>query len=603
MVEAITKNLVLKGVGASMGIDIGKAYLVEQEHTHLIEERQVPPEEIEAEVNRFKEAVSKARQHLRRYIEDVSDDYQDHIYILDTYMMLLKDKMLYDGTIEQIQKRRINAEHALKNTVDKVKSNFKKMPDPYFRDRASDIVHASDLIFEHLLGSKPTKIADIDKRVIIVARDLSPAETTQIQLERVKGFITDLGSHTSHTGIIARSLGIPAVLGLKDATRRVETGDIIIVDGNAGLVIINPDEQTIARYHDRKERFETFQAQVTRASEGPAVTTDGHRLGIQANISMLEEVVSALDHGSEGIGLYRTEFLYLNRPDLPLEQDLFENYRDLAEIMGNRQITIRTLDLGGDKFSNSIQWGEEANPALGLRAIRFCLQSPDIFKPQLRAILRAAAFGNIRIMFPMVSRVEEVVQARRILEDTAEGLDKEGVPFKKDVPVGVMIEVPSAVFMADILAEKVDFLSIGTNDLIQYSFAIDRINKQVAGLYQPLHPVVLKMIDLVVKAANAHGIEAALCGEMGADPINLPVLLGLDLDTISMHPNSIPGIKHVVRQLSFEDARDFAREALAQQTASQVRRLVLEAYGDVLEMAAFFQSNGQARLPAYRPAV
>jgi phosphotransferase system enzyme I (PtsI) len=522
----------------------------------------------------------------------VPDEYRDHIYILDTHMMLLKDRLLYEGTIERIRKKRVNAEQALKKTVDKVKGNFKKMPDPYFRDRASDIVHASNLILEHLLGTGPSRIADIDKRVIIVAHDLSPAETSQIQLEKVKAFITDLGSHTSHTGIIARSLEIPAVLGLKNACQVIETGDFIIVDGNAGVVVIDPDEETLSRYHDRKNRFDTFQAQVTRTSNLPATTTDQHQLSVCANISLLEEVVSAIDHGGDGVGLYRTEFLYLNRPSLPSERDLFENYKDLAEIMGDREITIRTLDLGGDKFATSIQWGEEMNPALGLRAIRFCLQSPEIFMTQLRAILRAARFGNIQIMFPMISQIEEIISAKRMLDEAARSLDKEGLPYNSNIKVGAMIEVPSAVFMADILAKEVDFFSLGTNDLIQYSFAIDRVNKQVAGIYQPLHPVVLRMIHHTVSAAQAHGIEVALCGEMGADPVNLPVLLGLELDSISMNPISIPAIKNVVRMLSFEEAKAFAQEAVNKATASEVREMILDTYGDSLEMATYFQSNG-----------
>lgn len=599
MPDTIARNFIIKGIGASMGIAIGKAYLLEQDNADVVEERFVPPEEIEAEVIRFKEAVSKAREHLRTIIEDVPDEYRDHVYILDTHRMLLKDKLLYEGTIEQIREKKVNAEQALKKTVDKVKGNFKKMPDPYFRDRASDIVHASNLILERLLGTGPSKIADIDKRVIIVAHDLSPAETSQIQLEKVKAFITDLGSHTSHTGIIARSLEIPAVLGLKNASQVIETGDFIIVDGNAGVVVIDPDEETLSRYHDRKDRFEDFQAQVTRTSGLPATTTDQHHISICANISLLEEVVSAMDHGSDGVGLYRTEFLYLNRHSLPSEQDLFENYKDLAEIMEEREVTIRTLDLGGDKFATSIPWGEEMNPALGLRAIRFCLQSPEIFTTQLRAILRAARFGNIRIMFPMISQIEEIAAAKRMLEEAAESLEKDGIPFRADIPVGAMIEVPSAVFMADILAKEVDFFSVGTNDLIQYSFAIDRVNKQVAGIYQPLHPVVLRMIDRVVTAAKAQGIRTALCGEMGADPVNLPVLLGLELDAISMNPLSIPAIKNLVRMLSFEEAKTFARGVLNRATASEVRQMILETYGDSLEMATYFQSNGpNGRLPA-----
>ncbi|MEJ2067877.1 MAG: phosphoenolpyruvate--protein phosphotransferase, partial [Deltaproteobacteria bacterium] len=521
------------------------------------------------------------------------EEYQDHVYILDGHMMLLKDKMIYDGTIDEIKQKHLNAERALKNAVDKVKAIFKKMPDQYFRDRGSDIVHASKLIFENLLGTVSRKISDIDKRVIIVARDLSPAETTQIQLEKVKAFVTDLGSHTSHTGIMARSLEIPAVLGLNDATGLIQTDDLLIVDGSAGTVIVNPNERTLTRYHERKELLEAYQAKVTRSSHLPAETTDGHRLTVAANIGLLEEVVSVMDHGGDAVGLYRTEFLYLNRESLPSEQDLFDNYRDLAEIMGARQVTIRTLDIGGDKFATSVPWGEEMNPALGLRAIRFCLQAPEIFMAQLRAILRAAYFGNIRIMFPMVSQVEEVIQAKQMLREAAQSLEKAGLPFKDGIEIGAMIEVPSAGFMADILAQEVDFFSIGTNDLIQYSMAIDRINKQVSQLYQPLHPAVLRMIHGVVQAAKAAKIEVSLCGEMAGDLINVPVLLGLGLDAISMNPISIPPVKNLVRIISFEESRQLVEAVLKQATASGVLALIQEAYGTSLETASFSQASAQ----------
>ena len=588
MPDSTSKNLVVQGVGVSPGIAIGKAFLFEQENTDVIEKRFVEPEEIRSEINRFKDAVTKAQEYLHRIIGEIPDEYRDHNYILDSHMMLLKDRMIYDGTIEQIKETSVNAEWALKIAVEKVKSVFNQMGDPYFRDRVSDIAHVSKLILENLLGTGPSKISDIDKRVIIVAHDLSPAETTQIQLEKVKAFMTDLGGQTSHTGIIARSLEIPAVLGLGNATELIEPDDLVIVDGSAGVVIVDPNEETLARYHERKVLFEDFQARVTRSSYLPAETTDGHHLKVSANITLIEEVVSAIDHGGDDIGLYRTEFLYLNRPSLPSEQDLFDNYRDLAEIMGARQVTIRTLDIGGDKFAGSISWaGEEMNPALGLRAIRFCLQSPEIFKTQLRAILRAAYFGNIRIMFPMISQVEEIVQAKQMLNEAAESLEREGIPFQGDIQIGAMIEVPSAVVMADMLAREVDFFSIGTNDLIQYSLAIDRVNKNVAGLYQPLHPAVLRMIHRVVEVAKATGIQVTLCGEMAGDPINVPVLLGLELDGVSMNPISIPAIKNVVRRLSFEESKHLVQRVLEQATSADVLKLIQETYGPSIETATF----------------
>jgi phosphotransferase system enzyme I (PtsI) len=586
------KNLTLEGIGASVGIAIGKAYVLEREKDQVIEKRTLHPDEVDREIARFKAAVQEAQEHLRQVIQDIPDEYQDQTYILDAHMMILRDRTIYEETIEKIRKQRVNAEQALKTATDKVISNFRKMPDPYFQERKADVIHVSNLILNNLLGTAESRMSDIDKRVIIVAQDMSPVETTQIQLERVKAFITETGSPTSHTGIIARSLEIPAILGVENATERIRTEDLIIVDGTAGVVIVDPDEETLTNYHERKVQLEAFQAKITRTSHLPAETTDGHRVAVNANITVLEEVVSVIDHGADGIGLYRTEFLYLNESKLPTEAALFENYRELVELMGEREVTIRTLDIGGDKFASSIQWPDEINPALGMRAIRFCLQSPDIFKVQLRAILRAARFGHVRIMFPMVTQVEEIVQAKQMLDEAAESLDKEGIPFNRDIPVGAMVEVPSAVVMADVFSREVDFLSLGTNDLIQYSFAIDRINKHVADMYQPLHPTVLRMIRQVVGAGKEAGIPVALCGEMGGDVMSLPILLGLEVDSISMNPVSIPAIKDTIRRLSFKEAKALAQAALNESTASGVEGLIRETCGDALQTAAFFQANG-----------
>jgi len=584
-------NLTLQGIAGSPGIAIGKAYLVEQEDIDVVEKRFVEPENIPGEVKRFKEGVKKAQKQLQSVIEEVPEELKDHTYILHAHMMLLKDRMIYNGTIEHIERENVNAEWAVKIAVDEVKSIFKKMPDPYFRERASDITHVSNLILENLLGVGPSNISHIDKRVIIVAHDLSPAETTQMPLEKVKAFLTDLGGQTSHTGIIARSLEIPAVLGLGNATQLIKTDTLIIVDGSAGVVIVDPDEETLTRYQERKDLLEQYQAMITRSSHLPAETTDGFHLTVMANIEVLEEVVSVIDRGGDGIGLYRTEFLYLNRPRPPSEQELFDNYRDVAEIMAPRTVTIRTLDIGGDKFASGLELAEEMNPALGLRAIRFSLQSPEIFEAQLRAILRAANLGNVRIMFPMISEVDEVVQAKQLLNRAAESLEKAGIPFRPNIEVGAMIEVPSAVIMADILAKEVDFFSIGTNDLIQYSLAIDRVNKQVAHLYQPLHPAVLRMVRRVVEAAKEAGIQVYMCGEMAGDPVNLPVLLGMELDAISMNPISIPALKMLVRMLSLKESKLFLEEALKQPTTTEVVKLVQDTYGPLFPKAGFSQPS------------
>lgn len=584
-------NLKLQGIAGSPGISIGKAYLVEQESIEVVEKRFVEDNDVPGEVKRFKAAVKKAQKQLKRVIEDVPEEFRDHVYILDAHMMLLKDKMINDGTIKNIKHENVNAEWALKTAVDEIKSVFKKMPDPYLRERAADVSHASKLIIENLLGTTTNNIGGLDKRVIVVAHDLSPAETTQMQLEKVKAFLTDLGGKTSHTGIMARSLEIPAVLGLGNATEHIKTDDLIIVDGTAGVVIVDPDEETLTQYQERKDRFEEYQAMITRASRLPAKTTDGVQLRVLGNIGLLEEVVSVIDHGGDGIGLYRTEFHYLNRPTLPSEQELFDNYRDVAEVMAPRTVTIRTLDIGGDKFASGLELAEEMNPALGLRAIRFSLQSPEIFDTQLRAILRAATLGNVRVMIPMISRVDEILAAKRMIAEAAESLDKAGIPFKADIKIGAMIEVPSAAMMADILAMEVDFFSIGTNDLIQYALAIDRVNKQVAHLYQPLHPAVLRLVHRVVLAAKQAGIQVYMCGEMAGDPLNLPVLLGMAIDAVSMNPISIPAVKRMARMLSVNESKLFLEDALKQPTTEDVVNLVHDTYGPTFARAGVFQPN------------
>ncbi len=590
-VEKPALNLTLQGIAGSPGIAIGKAYLVEREDGGVVEKRFVEQKNIPSEVRRFKEAVKKAQKQLQDVIDEVPAEFRDHIYILDAHMMLLKDRKIYNGTIDYIKQEKVNAEWASKMVVDEVKAIFMKMPNPYFRDRGSDIAHIYKLILDNLLGTEPSNISGIDKRVITISHDLSPAETTQMPLEKVKAFLTDLGSQTSHTGIIARSLEIPAVLGLGNATKLIKTDDFIIVDGSAGVVILDPDDETLTRYQERKDRFDRYQAMITRSSHLPAETTDRFLLTVMANIGVLEDVVSVIDHGGDGIGLYRTEFLYLNRPTPPSEQELFDNYRDVAEIMAPRPVTIRTLDIGGDKFASGLQLAEEMNPALGLRAIRFSLQSPEIFETQLRAILRAANLGNVRILFPMISEVDEIIQAKQMLNQAAESLEKAGIPYGANVKVGAMIEVPSAVIMADILAKEVDFFSIGTNDLIQYSLAIDRVNKQVSHLYQPLHPAVLRMVRRVVEAAREAGIQVYMCGEMAGDPGNLPVLLGMELDAISMNPISIPAIKMLVRLVSLKESKLLLEEALKKPTATEVIKLMQDTYGPSFPKAPFSQHS------------
>ncbi|MBU2550846.1 MAG: phosphoenolpyruvate--protein phosphotransferase, partial [Proteobacteria bacterium] len=481
----------------------------------------------------------------------------------------------------------INAEWALKKSVDRARAMFSRIRDDYIRSRIKDIEDVTDRITRNLVGSKSEDLGAIRERVIIVSRDLSPADTTQMRLDRVMGFITDMGSRTSHTAIMAQALEIPAVVGLEDSTSRIKTGDLIIVDGTAGHVIINPDEKTLEFYYGRQRSYESYQAEIVRTAHLPAETLDHRRIVVKGNIEWFEEVAAVIDHGGEGIGLYRTEFLYLSKRRLPTEEELFEDYRDVTQILSPRPVTIRTLDLGGDKFASSLDMGGDINPALGLRAIRLCLREQDIFRNQLRAILRASAFGHIKIMFPMISGLQEFLMARDILDQVRRDLDRDGIEYDPEIQIGTMIEVPSAVVIADILAAEADFFSLGTNDLIQYSLAIDRVNEHVAHMYEPLHPAVLRMIQAVAQAGHTAGIKVSVCGEMAGDPICVPILLGMGLDELSMTSLAIPRIKRLIRMANMAECQEYLNTVLRCRTTVEVRQFVdeviLKRFSDLLD--------------------
>jgi len=581
MTESVAQEKILKGINASPGICIGKAYLVDNEGVDVVEKYFIKDKKLQNEVKRFKAAVKKARDEFQTILKNRPEELQRD-YILETHIALLKDKMLYGKTVETIQTEGVNAEWALKKIVSNLKATFETMGDEYLKERAADVVHVSDAIMRNLVGAASKNIAAIDKRVILVAHDLSPADTSQINLERIKGFITNRGGKASHTGIMAQALEIPAVVGLETATVAIKSDDLIIVDGNTGTVIIDPGEQTLIDYEERRSGYEEYKAVITSESHLGAETTDGVQLDVMANIEFPEEIISVKNYGGDGIGLYRTEFQYMNRPQFPGEEELFEKYREVVEVMAPMPVTIRTLDINGDKAIANQAGLDEANPALGLRAIRYCLRKPDVFKTQLRAILRAAAFGNVRILFPMIAAYFEICEALKALDEAAESLEKNGLPYKREIEIGIMIEVPSAVVVADLLAEKVDFFSIGTNDLIQYALAIDRGNRNVAHLYQPLDPAVLRLIKQVADVSREKGIEVFMCGEMAATARHMPLLLGMGMDELSMNPQSIPRAKRVIRSLSVSDARLFAREALKQKTARGVFEMIHATYGEII---------------------
>ncbi len=563
-------NKFIQGIGASPGIVTGKAFMVERSKVRAPEKR-IQSVQVDDEVKRFLRAIQESRNQLMEIKEKILDpEVRRHSFILDVHLMILDDQMLIQDTIDTIRKKKVNPEWALDLTLEKLDTAFKAIEDEYLRERRSDLHYVSGRIFRNLLGKKHDDIAKIKGKVIVVAHDLSPADTLQMNLKNLAGFITDIGGKVSHTAILARSLGIPAVVGLEVGTSLINGGDLLMMDGDTGEVVINPTEKVSESFFERKRRIKTMEREVLKYASLPAETRDGVRVRLHANIEMVKEVSSAKNHGAEGIGLYRTEILYLNRKDLPTEEEHYQTYRRLAESISPAVATIRTLDIGGDKFLSNYSAGNEMNPALGLRAIRFSMKEVDIFKIQLRGILRASVHGKLRILFPMISGVGEIRQAKAILEEVKKSLAKARVPFDQGIEIGAMIEIPSASITADILAREVDFFSIGTNDLIQYALAVDRINEHVSYLYEPLHPAILRIIRGVVQSAHQAGIPVAICGEMAAEPAYSLVLLGLGLDEFSMNPVAIPKVKKVLRMSRFEETQSLVEQIFQFPTASEI---------------------------------
>ncbi len=574
--QIVSGTQLLRGIAVSPGIIIGKAHLVDRSKVKILYQYLVDGEQLKREVDRFNQALKLTEAQLIKVKNGMPEQVKEHAFILDSHLMILKDKKLSDSTIEKILEDRINAEWAVKRSLEEIRQVFEQIEDAYISSRFSDVEYVTERIIRNLSGETENSLSEINERVIIVAHDLSPADTTELNISKVMGFITDVGGKTSHTAIMAQALEIPAVVGLETATRRIGDGDLLIVDGNTGDVVINPDDNAIIQYQEKQLKYEKYKTSVARTSYLPAETLDGHRITVKANIEFLEEVAAARDRGGEGIGLYRTEFLYLRSRGLPTEEELFEDYREVAEIIAPDSITIRTLDLGGDKFASELEIAREINPAMGLRAIRFCLKEPMIFKTQLRAILRAAIYGRVQLMFPMISGLQEVLDAKEILQQVKDELDQEGVEYDRDIKMGIMIEIPAAVTMAPILARHVDFFSIGTNDLIQYALAIDRINEHIAYLYQPFHPAILLMIKQVCDAAKDAGIGLSICGEMAGDPLCVSILVGLGIQELSANARAIPLIKKVIRSISFQEARADFEKVIQLNTAQEVRAYITD---------------------------
>ncbi len=552
-----------RGIGVSAGIVIGKVFRLEK-ITYDIKPNWVRDAEVDQEAERFLDAVRTSKEQLqdiRTKIETLADS--EHLRIIDTHLMLIEDQMLLKETIDYIKRHRLSAEWSLKRVLDKLSEQFDMMDDPYLKERKDDLGHVGNRIFNNLFGYNHTDLAELKEEVIVVAHDLSPADTAQMRKERVIGFVTELGSKTSHTAIMAHSLEIPAVVGVSGIYNAVETGESLIVDGISGAVHVSPPQDVFIRYLERQRRFKYYERELLKLKDSPAVTTDGKKVSLLANIEFVSEVKAMRDRGGEGIGLYRTEFLYMNRFYAPSEAEHFTTYKTLAEQVSPFPATIRTLDLGGDKFISQMDLAEEINPVLGLRAIRLCLENIPLFKTQLRAILRASQYGKLKIMYPMISGLDELRMANAVLDEVKAGLRQQNIPFDEDMKVGIMVEIPSAAVASDILAEEADFFSIGTNDLIQYSIAIDRVNKSVAYLYDPMHPAILRLISQIITAGHEKGIPVGMCGEMAGDPKYTLLLMGLGLDQFSTNADAILKLKKIVRSVSFSEAREVARQALS----------------------------------------
>ena len=567
----------IKGIAGSPGITIGQAYLIDNGSVDVIEKYNITKEKIIEETNKFRLAIKKANSEIQHMAESMPQNLPENIRIIETYTAITKDKAFYDQTIKTIEEEKINVAWALRKTVLKLKNIYNKIKDKDLKSKFSDIMHVSSLVLASIKGTNNVDIARIDKRVILVAKDISPTEIVKIQLEKIKGFITDFGNKTSHTTIVAKNLQIPCVIGLKNATKNIKNEDIIIVDALKGLVIIEPNDETIIKYEELLLDYQEKQAMIARKSTLPAKTKDGKTINVYGNIELSEEVVSVLDNGGEGIGLYRTEFSYLQKNSFPNEEELFNEYVETLDIVGNRPVTFRTLDINGDKALKSAEPSyKENNPALGFRGIRFCLNHSDVFKTQLRAIIRASHFGNIKLLIPFVSSVEEVEETLKIVTDIKKEFNKKKIPYDKNIEIGIMIEVPSAVMMAEELSELVDFFSIGTNDLVQYTLAADRSNQEVAYLYDSLHPAILKMINTLAGICEKKKIELQICGEMASEPLSLPILIGLGIKEISVNTSFIPAVKDKIRNLNFKECQNALKKILKKRTTEDIYNFLNE---------------------------
>lgn len=568
--------MAFKGTGASPGIALGKALVVEHKEL-VIEKRTIT--DVDAEIVKLRDAVQVSKVELEKVKEKAAKELGEaEAEIFGAHLLVLEDPELTGAAESKIADEKVNADYALNEIKEMFVAMFESMDNEYMRERAADIKDVTNRVLRHLLGIKVVDLSALDEEVVLVAHDLTPSDTATMNKKMVLGFLTNIGGRTSHTAIMARTLEIAAVVGLTDITENVKDGDFVVFNGDTGEVIINPDEETKAAYAAKKQAFEEEKKALELLKGKESVTLDGRRVELAGNIGTPNDIEGLIKNDAEGVGLYRTEFLYMDSDKLPEEDTQFEAYKAVLEGMSGKPIVIRTLDIGGDKKLDYLPLDEEMNPFLGYRAIRLCLDRTDIFKTQLRALYRASVYGKLRIMFPMISSLEELLQAKEIVKEVQAELDAEGIAYAKDVELGMMIEVPSAAVISDVLAKHVDFFSIGTNDLIQYTTAVDRMNQKISYLYNQFNPAVLRLIKMVIDNAHKEGKWVGMCGEAAGDQMMIPILLGFGLDEFSMSPISILPARKLITSVNEADMKKFADEVLAMGTAEEIKAHVANTF-------------------------
>jgi phosphotransferase system enzyme I (PtsI) len=587
MSESARQEIRFEGVGVSPGMACSKIHVVRDDLDDVVRYR-IAPSQIPDEIGRFETALIQTRMQILEMQQRIAESIgAKDAAIFDAHLLVVEDRTLIDEVLRKLETDLCNVEWVFQEVATRYAETLNKIDDPYLRERALDIQDVTKRVIRNLQGKAPKTFLALNEQHILIAHNLTPSDTASINRANVLGIATDVGSRTSHAAILARSLNIPAVVGLHDITAKLETGQHVLVDGSDGLLIIDPAPETVAHYAEIESRRAVVAAQLKELRTTRSTTRDGHHIVLSANIELPEDVEAVAANGAEGIGLYRTEFLYLNRTSLPTEHEQFETYRRVAERLRPDPLIIRTFDLGGDKLApGTVDIADELNPFLGWRAIRLCLEHIDIFKTQLRAILRASAVGNIKIMFPMISGLEELRRAKAVLAECKDELRRSGIPFGKEIEVGAMIEIPSAAICANALAPEVDFFSIGTNDLIQYTLAVDRVNEKLAHLYEPTHPAILRLLKMIAEAAHANHIWVGVCGEMAGDVALIPLLLGLGMDELSAGATLVPRVKRAVQSLAIPECRELVEETLKLNTASEILARCLELadkrYGDLL---------------------